>query len=84
MGLCIFLGERNNYNYYFLNTQFPWDFASSWGRGIIIIIILKIYLSQYIYTTKRGIQVSFPNYGLFEGQSERWHIKGPMFLFGAK
>jgi len=40
MGLCIFLGERNNNYYYFLNTQFPWDFAYSWGRGIIIIIII--------------------------------------------
>lgn len=68
------------------SAQFPWDFASSWGRRIIIYIhkwLICIY--HNIFTPQReDFKFHFQTMGCFEGQSERWHIKDPMFLFGAK
>jgi hypothetical protein len=49
------------------SAQFPWDFASSWGRGIYT-YNLNFFNCIYhnIFSPQReGIQVSFPNYGLF-------------------
>jgi len=70
MGLCIFLGKRNIYIY-----KFFFNF---------LIFFLIVFITIYLHHKEREFKFHFQTMGYFEGQSERWHIKGPMFFFGAK